>query len=125
LSKNDDLLEANKKKKCAFISFSLPSIRADPIEPSELEEVLHKCTNMKHPEVEKMSTEMIKHASNDVKIRFLNLLNNCWQSKYITENWKEMRIIPIFKKGTDRNVKITGEYAYYMSMSYIRYMRKS
>jgi sorting nexin-29 len=42
---------------------------------------------------------MIKYASNDVKIRFLNPLNNCWQSKYIPENWKEVQIIPIFGKG--------------------------
>jgi hypothetical protein len=47
--------------------------------------------------VDKIAIEMIKYAS-DVKIRFLNLLNYCWQSKYIPENWKEARIIPVFKK---------------------------
>jgi hypothetical protein len=41
---------------------------------------------------------MIKHALTDVKIRYLNLLNNCWPRKYIPKSWKEAHIIPIFKK---------------------------
>jgi hypothetical protein len=45
---------------------------------------------MQHPGVDKIATEIIKYASNDGKIRFLNLLNNCWQRKYIPENWKEV-----------------------------------
>jgi hypothetical protein len=80
-SKNDDLLEVDNKEKSTFLSSSLPSIGADPIRPSELE-LLHKCKNRKHQGVDKIATEMIKYASNDVKIQFLNLLNNCWQSKY-------------------------------------------
>jgi hypothetical protein len=41
---------------------------------------------------------MIKYASIDVKIRFLNLLNHCWHRQYIPESSKEARIIPIFIK---------------------------
>jgi len=80
-------------------SSPLPSIWVDHIKPFELEEVLLKCKNRKHPEMDKIAIEMIKYASIDVKIWFLNLLNNCWQSKYIPENWKEARITPIFEKG--------------------------
>jgi hypothetical protein len=76
----------------------LPSV-VEPIEPSELEEVLYQCKNRKHSGVDKIDIEMIKCSSSDVKVRCLYLLNNCWQSKYIAENWKEVRIILIFKKG--------------------------
>jgi hypothetical protein len=81
----------------------------DPTEPYELEELLQKCKNKKHPEVDKITIEMVKYASTDVKIRFLNLLNHCWQRQYIPESWKEARIIPIFKKETGRNVKTIEE----------------
>jgi hypothetical protein len=53
---------------------------------------------MKHRGVDKVVIEMIKYALSDVKIQVLNLLNNCWQSKYIPQNWTEERNIPVFKK---------------------------
>jgi hypothetical protein len=101
-SKNDDLLEVDNKEKSTSASSSLPSIGVDRIKPSELQ-VLHKCKNRKHPGLNKIATEMIKYASNNIKIQFLNLLNNCWQSKYSPENWKKAKIIPIFKKEADQN----------------------
>jgi hypothetical protein len=75
--KKDDLLEADNKEK-STCSPSLPSVGVDPIEPSELEEVLRKCKNRKHTRLDKISIEIIKYASSDVKVQFLNLLNNCW-----------------------------------------------
>jgi hypothetical protein len=52
-SKNDDLLEKYNKETPTSVPFSLHSMGVDPIEPSELEEVLHKCENRKHSGVEK------------------------------------------------------------------------
>jgi hypothetical protein len=53
-SKNDDLLEVDNKKKSTSASSSIPPIGVDPIELSELKEVLHKCKNRKHPGVDKL-----------------------------------------------------------------------
>jgi hypothetical protein len=91
-------MKADEEISTSIFSTSL-TMEKDPTEPYELEELLQKCKNKKHPGVDKITIEMVKYASTDVKIRFLNLLNHCWQRQYIPESWKEARIIPIFKKG--------------------------
>jgi hypothetical protein len=60
--------------------------------------------------VDKLSTEMIKYALNDVKIQFLMLLNNCWQSKGTSQKTRKKHILFQYsKKETGHNVKITVE----------------
>jgi hypothetical protein len=46
--------------------------------------------------------ELLKYASDNVKLRFLNILNLCWITHIIPEEWLRAKIIPIFKNG-DRN----------------------
>jgi hypothetical protein len=49
--------------------------------------------------------ELFKYASVTAKSRFLNILNICWTTYQIPDDWKKAIIIPIFKKGngTDCN----------------------
>jgi hypothetical protein len=49
-----------------------------------------------------LNLELLKYASTDVKLRFLNILNLCWITHRIPEEWSRVKIIPIFEKG-DRN----------------------
>lgn len=92
-SRNGDQLGADTVEISTSVLSRLSFVGIDPIEPYELKEALQKFKNGKHPRVDKVITEMMKYASIEVKIRFLNLLNNCWQSKHISGNWKDARII--------------------------------
>jgi hypothetical protein len=65
-SKKDQMEADNEEISTAI--FSTSTIGIDPIELYELEEVLLKCKIKKHPGVDKITVEMIKYASIDVKI---------------------------------------------------------
>jgi hypothetical protein len=58
--------------------------------------------NRKTPGCDNLNLELLKYASTNVKLRFLNILNSCWITHRIPEEWSRAKIIPIFKK-EDRN----------------------
>ena len=74
----------------------------DPLTFDELEKVIISFKNKKSPGTDNINIELFKYAPQEIKYRFLNILNICWTTLQIPKSWKEAHICPIFKKG-DRN----------------------
>jgi hypothetical protein len=46
-----------------------------------------------------MNTELLKYAPGEIKIRYFNIINICWNMHKITDEWATGVICLIFKKG--------------------------
>jgi hypothetical protein len=75
----------------------------DPITFEEMNEILKIFKNRKAPGSDELNMELLKCASITNKLRFLNILNICWATCQIPDDWRKAIIIPIFKK------KVVGE----------------
>jgi hypothetical protein len=49
------------------------------------------------------SIELLKYASVEIKVRFLHIINICWNMHKIPGEWTSRVICPIFKKGNRWN----------------------
>ena len=78
-------------------------IEIDPIEITEIEEILAESKNRKATGKDGINTELYKYASKDMIERITNFINNCWKSKKTPTEWKTAVILPIFKKGQRSN----------------------
>lgn len=74
-------------------------IEIDPLDTEELNNALQCAKNRKAAGPDGINNELIKYASEEVKSRYLRLLNICWRSCSIPQEWKTAMIKPIFKKG--------------------------
>jgi hypothetical protein len=72
---------------------------ADPTELEELEGILESFKSKKSPDNDGMNTELLKYAPVEIKIRYLIIINICWNMHRIPYEWKRGVICPIFKKG--------------------------
>lgn len=75
----------------------------DPISFEELETTINNSKNKKTPGVDNINNELIKYASIQLKYRLLDLLNMCWKSGHIPEEWRMAKIYPVYKKGDRQN----------------------
>jgi hypothetical protein len=66
---------------------------------TELNEILKTMKNRKTPGCDNLNRELLKYASTNVKLRFLNILNLYWITHRIPEEWSRAKIKPVFKKG--------------------------
>lgn len=71
----------------------------DNITMEELNDILNTFKANKTPGSDEMNIELIKYASPQLKMRFLDVLNICWSTLQIPSEWKIAIIRPIFKKG--------------------------
>jgi hypothetical protein len=50
-----------------------------------------------------------KFGRNKLMKKIFELLRHIWEEERIPEEWKETMIVPIYKKGVETGVRITGE----------------
>lgn len=87
-------------------NFSPPSINSKEIRTfteftyQEFEEIIKKSKNTA-PGIDKISFELIKNMSNEMKEGFLKLLNLEWGKGIYPDSWKTIKIIGIPKPNTD------------------------
>lgn len=75
----------------------------DLIEYEEMEQILQSFHNNKSPGSDNLNIELLKYASRSIKQRLLNILNICWTTYKVPEEWAKAIIIPIYKKGDRDN----------------------
>jgi hypothetical protein len=61
-----------------------------------MHEILKTFKNRKAPGSDKLNMELSKYRSTTAKLRFLNILNICWTTYQIPDDWKKAMTIPIF-----------------------------
>lgn len=71
----------------------------DLIGMDELDNALKTSKNKKASGVDNINIELLKYMPDNVKRRFLEILNICWKTCRIPEEWKRGKIFSIFKKG--------------------------
>lgn len=77
-------------------------IEDDEIMKDELEEVIKKLKNGKTPGSDKITAEMIKNVGDKGRELLLEVLNKAWTSEDIPKEWETALIMPVFKKGNQR-----------------------
>ena len=70
----------------------------DYLTMDELEAIMTSCKNKKSPGTDGINIELLKFASEEVKLRLLDILNICWLTCETPTMWKEAEVCPIFKK---------------------------
>jgi hypothetical protein len=83
---------------------SLDRVCVDMIDINELEEALKYSKNRKATGEDGLNLELFKYSSILFKFRFLHLINMCWKTCSIPEDWKKAKVISLFKKGERSNV---------------------
>jgi len=68
----------------------------------ELENVLKLTKNGKTPGQDNINSELYKYALEEFKLRLLTFLNNIYRENCIPNEWRNVVITPIFKKGDRR-----------------------
>jgi len=98
LDKNPDIMKKRmSNKSCMDLEFSL----------TELKVALQKCANTT-PGIDKVSYTMIKHLSDCMLLKILELYNKIWTEGIIPKIWKKAVVIPIVKPG--KNSTNPGSY---------------
>ncbi|KAJ4431013.1 hypothetical protein ANN_19606 [Periplaneta americana] len=82
---------------------SVPVSDIDLIEYEEMEQILQSFSNNKSPGSDDLNIELLKYAPVGIKQRLLNILNICWITYKIPEEWTKAIVIPIYKKGDRGN----------------------
>jgi hypothetical protein len=77
--------------------------QVDPITWSEMNDTTTLMKNRKALRHHGLCSELFKYASYNVKMRLLNILNICWMTHTIPNEWGKATVIPIFNKG-NRNL---------------------
>ena len=76
---------------------------AEPLvpEPSafEVELAIEKLKSHKSPSTDQISAEMIKAAGRTIRCAIHKLIISIWNKEELPEEWKELIIVPIYKKG--------------------------
>ena len=72
-----------------------------PITMTELTTAISQLKSKKSPGIDKISNEMLKHASDNAKVQLLRLFNLSWKTKNCPKEWKQAEIITIAKPGKD------------------------
>jgi hypothetical protein len=67
-----------------------------------MNDIITSVKNRKAPGYDGLHLELFHYAPHNVKLRVLDILNICWMTYTIPNDWQKAIIIPIFKKG-DRN----------------------
>lgn len=75
----------------------------DKITKEELKEAINELKNGKAPGSDRITTEMIKYMGESGTQLCLKVLNTVWQEEKIPIEWEMGLIMPIFKKGDNRN----------------------
>lgn len=74
-------------------------VNVDPITLDELMLCLKQFKNKKSPGSDDINIELLKYAPPTLLIRLLDLLNRCWKTGHVPEEWNLAIVIPIYKKG--------------------------
>ena len=61
--------------------------------------------------------ECIKYGRNKVLNRIYELVRQIWEEERIPEEWKKTITVPIYKKGIEKGVRITGEQHWEMQLT--------
>ena len=75
----------------------------DIITMDDVNKVLKLLKFGKSAGVDKINSELYKHAPDDFKERILNFLNNVYNNQKIPHDWRNAVVIPLYKKGDKRN----------------------
>jgi hypothetical protein len=78
-------------------------LTVDSIELDKLEGIRKLFKNKKSPGNDGMNIELLKYAPVEIKVRFLHVINICWNMHKIPGEWIRGVICPIFKKGNRRD----------------------
>jgi len=70
-----------------------------------LEKALKLTKNGKPPGQDNINSELYKYAPEEFKLRLLQFLNNIYRANCIPDEWRNVVITPIFKKGDRREPK--------------------
>jgi hypothetical protein len=81
---------------------------ADLTELEELKGILKSFKNKKSPGNDGMNTELLKYAPVEIKIRYLNIINICWNMHKIPDEWTREVICSILKKKEPYRIVIRG-----------------
>jgi len=88
----------------------LPEIRAaEPLVPElstfEVEMAIEKLKRHKSPAIDQIPAEVIKVGGTTIRSVIHNLINSIWNKEELPEEWMELIIAPVYKKGdkTDCN----------------------
>jgi hypothetical protein len=76
----------------------------------ELEKVLKLTKNGKSPGQDNINSELYKYAPEELKLRLLQFFDNIYRENRIPNEWRIAVITPMFKKGTEGNPKLHGNY---------------
>lgn len=75
----------------------------DNLSIEELQEALKKSKNRKAPGMNGINTEFLKYAGILFHLRLLHFFNMCWKNKQIPKEWRQAKVISLFKKGDRGN----------------------
>jgi len=84
------------------LEYNLADHSQDFITLDELEKVLKLTKDCKTLEQDNINPELYKYAPEEFKLRLLQFLNNIYRENRITNEWRNVVVIPIFKKGDRR-----------------------
>jgi len=87
---------------------------AEPLVPepsaSEFELAIDKLKCHKLPGIEQIPAELFKAGRRTIYLQIHKLTISIWKKEKLPEEWKELIILPIHKKGIKQNVIILGAY---------------
>lgn len=73
------------------------------IRMEELVQALRKLKNGKSPGQDKITSEMLKNMGENGRTTLLKILNKAWKEEDCPKDWEVGMILPIFKKGDQKN----------------------
>lgn len=73
------------------------------IKMEELKEAIQRLKNGKAPGNDKITTEMVKNMGEEGRQFLLEILNKIWEEEKIPSDWELGLIVPIFKKGDNKD----------------------
>jgi hypothetical protein len=89
----------------------------------EVELAIEKLKVHKSPGIDEISPEFIKAGGSTIRCEILKLIISVWNKEKFPEEWKELIVVPIYKKGSNTDFSNITFVNYVQNISFANYVQ--
>lgn len=102
-----DLLNLDGETNANVLNEIIPQPRKQELDNEitmeELESAIKSMSSEKAPGLDGLPAEVYKYSGQDIKVKLLDIIRECWRTENIPQEFKDALIVTIYKKG-DRSI---------------------